>query len=99
MGEGRSRAPANGRWLPQVPSLLDRAGSRVELREPAHRPQARGEAVLAAACDDERRQVLEPASDRPLGNGEAAGPVVGTDERVSLVRRANEDAVVQPLGL
>src|SRR5918997_1282078 len=96
MGVGRSRAPANGRWLSRVPSLLE---SRVELREPAHRPQARREAVLAAERDDERRQVLEPAPDRPLRNGEAARPVVRTDERVLLQRGADEDAVVQPLGL
>src|SRR5918998_937071 len=96
MGVGRSRAPAIGRWLSRVPSLLE---SRVELREPAHRPQARREAVLAAARDDERREILEPAPDRPLGNGEAARPVVRTDERVLLQRGADEDAVVQPLGL
>ena len=43
--------------------------------------------------------VLEPAPDRPLGDGEAARPVVRPHERIFLERRADEDAVVQPLGL
>src|SRR5438477_120983 len=36
---------------------------------------------------------------RPLGHGEGPGAVVRTDERVLLQRGADEDAVVQPLGL
>ena len=55
--------------------------------------------ATTAAGDDERRQALQPAPDRPLGDGEHAGPVVGPDERVLLGRRADKDAVVQPLGL
>src|SRR3954470_7999602 len=77
-------------------SLLE---SRIELREPAHGRQPRREAVFAAAGDDERRQVLQPAPDGALRDGEAAGAVVRADERVLLQRRTDEDPVVEPLGL
>src|SRR5205085_8395795 len=79
--------------------LLAELRSGVQLGEPAQRSQAGGEAVLTAAGDDERRQVLKPAPDRHLGNREAAGSVVRPDQRVLLKWRADEDAVVQPLGL
>ena len=71
----------------------------VELAEPAQRAQAGSEAVLAAAGDDERRQFLQAAADRPLRDREAARSVVRPDEGVLLGRGADEDAVVQPLGL
>ena len=70
-----------------------------EVRQPAQRPQARGEAVLPAAGDHERRQALQPAADRPLRDGKGARSVVRSGERVFLGRRADEDAVVQPLCL
>src|SRR3954453_2294983 len=74
-------------------------GSGLELREPAERAQAGGKAVLAAAGDDERRQLLEPAPDRPVRDRQRPGPVVRSDERVLLGGRADEDAVVEPLRL
>src|SRR4051794_37563817 len=37
--------------------------------------------------------------DRPLRNSEAAGPVMGPDQWISLVWSADEDPVVQPLRL
>src|SRR3954454_16814090 len=80
-------------------SSLGGASSGVQLGEPAQRAQARREAVLTAAGDHERRQVLEPAADRSLRDREAARVVVRSDERVGLARGADEDAVVEPLGL
>src|SRR4051794_30908964 len=74
-------------------------GSGLELREPAERAQAGGKAVLAAAGDDERRQLPEPAPDRPVRDGQRPRPVVRPDERVLLGGRADEDAVVEPLRL
>src|SRR5215211_5789535 len=75
------------------------ARSGLQLRQPAQRSQPRREAILAAAGDDERRQALQAAPDWPLRDGERAGPVVRPGERVLLGRRADEDAVVDPLGL
>src|SRR5262245_31810485 len=71
----------------------------IQTREPAQRAQAWGEAVFSASGDHERRQALHPAADRPLRDGEAARSVAGAGERVFLGRGADEDAVVQPLGL
>lgn len=45
-------------------------GSSVEIGEPAQRPQARHEAVFAAAIDDEGGQSLEMAADWLLRDGE-----------------------------
>src|SRR5918995_3165192 len=73
--------------------------SCLEFRQPAHCSEAGGEAVLAAAGDDEGRHLLQPPPDRLGGNGETAGAVIRPDERVHLGRGADEDAVVQPLGL
>src|SRR3954454_5324527 len=73
--------------------------SGLELREPAERAQAGGKAVLAAAGDDERRQLLKPAPDRPVRDRQRPGPVVRSDERVLLGGRADGDAVVEPLRL
>src|SRR3954471_6387675 len=74
-------------------------GLGLELREPAERAQAGGKAVLAAAGDDERRQLLQPPSDRPGRAGPGPRPVVRSDDRVLLGGRADEDAVVEPLRL
>src|SRR3954468_9147467 len=41
----------------------------------------------------------QPPPDRALGNSEAAGPVVGPDQWISLVWSADEDPVVEPLRL
>src|SRR5215218_7826750 len=73
--------------------------SGLQLREPAECAQAGGKAVLAAAGHDERRQLLQPAPDRPARDGQASRPVIRSDERVLLGRRADEDAVVEPLRL
>jgi hypothetical protein len=59
----------------------------------------RGEEVFAAAGDDERRQLLQPAAYRACGDREAARSVTRSDERVLLGGGADEDAVVQPLRL
>src|SRR4051794_22471704 len=83
--------------VPVATGRLLRSG--LELREPAERAQAGGKAVLAAAGDDERRQLLQPAPDRPVRDGQASRPVVRPDERVLLGGRADEDAVVEPLRL
>src|SRR3954471_16870350 len=103
MAAGRSRAPATGRcWSgswPRCPLAVGSERSWLQLRQPAHRAQARHEAVLATAGDDERRQVVQPATDRPLRHGEASGAVVRADQRVLLQWGADEDAVVEPLGL
>src|SRR5215203_5805374 len=98
MSAGRSRAPSTGRCLwGSLPRLL--LPSRRELCQPAQRAQARGEAVLAATGDDEGRQFLQAAADRPLRDREAAGSFVRSDQRILLCRRTDEDAVVQPLRL
>src|SRR6478752_3862592 len=103
MAAGRSRGSSTGRcWSGSWPRCLPPVGpnrSWLKLCQPAHRAQARDEAVLAAAGDDERRQVLQPAADRPLGHGEGPGAVVRTDQWVLLQWGTDEDAVVQPLGL
>src|SRR5215211_976366 len=83
---------------PSFPGDFD-ARSGLQLRQPAQRSQPRREAILAASGDDERRQALQAAPDWPLRDGERAGPVVRPGERVLLGRRADEDAVVDPLGL
>src|SRR5436305_675991 len=72
---------------------------RVQLRQPAQRAETRSEAVLPAAGDHERRQALQPAADRSLGDGEGARSVICSGERVFLGRRADKDAVVLPLRL
>src|SRR5215208_7677799 len=98
MSADRSRAPSSGRCLwGSLPRLL--LPSRRELRQPAQRAQTWSEAVLAAAGDDERRQFLQAAADRPLRDREAAGSSVRSDEGILLCRRADEDAIVQPLRL
>src|SRR4051794_37944327 len=76
-----------------------RHGLGVRIGEPAQRAQAGGEEVLAAAGDHERGQVLHPAADWALRDGEAGPVVVGSDEGVGLEWGADEDAVVEPLGL
>ena len=67
-------------------TLRRRAGRRrasvCEVAEPAQGAQAGHEAVLAAAGDDEPRQAAQAPRDRPLGDGEVAGAVVGADDRV-----------------
>src|SRR5215207_2792127 len=73
--------------------------SCVQLRQPAHGLDAWREEVLPASRHDEGRQVLQLATDRTPGDGEAARPVARSDERVLLEWRADEDAVVEPLGL
>src|SRR3954452_18803129 len=78
---------------------LGGVSSGFEPGEPAQRAEARCEAVLAAAGDDERGQVLKSAAYRPLWGREAPRGVMRTDERVGLVRCADEDAVVEPLCL
>src|SRR5215216_8090234 len=83
---------------PSFPGDFD-ARSGLQLRQPAQRSQARREAVLAAAGDDERRQALQAAPDWPLRDGERARPVVRPGERVRLGGCADKDAVVDPLGL
>src|SRR5215212_9696605 len=79
----------------------DRPAGRscVQLRQPVHRPQTGREEVLPAARHYEGRQVLQPSSDRALGDGETARPVVRSDEGILLEWCADEDAVVEPLGL
>src|SRR4051812_27751007 len=78
--------------------LLGR-GWGVEVGQPAQGAQTGGEAVLAAAGDDERRQVRQPAADRRPRDGEAPRAVVRPDQRILLAWRADEDPVVEPLGL
>src|SRR5215204_475519 len=98
MSVGRSRAPSSDRWLwGSLPRLL--LPSRREFRQPTQRAQTGGEAVFAAAGDDERRQFLQAAADRPLRDREAGGSFVRSDEGILLCRRADEDAVVEPLRL
>src|SRR5215217_7300701 len=83
---------------PSFPGDFD-ARSGLQLGKPAQRSQARHIAVLAAAGDDERRQARQTAPDWPLRDGEHAGSVVRPGQRVLLGRRADKDAVVDPLGL
>src|SRR5207247_3349064 len=73
--------------------------SRRELPQPAQRSQTGGEAVLATARDDEGRQFLQAAADGPLRDREAARSFLRSGEGVLLGWGADEDAVVQPLGL
>src|SRR5215207_165869 len=80
---------------PSFPGSLPLSG--FQLRQPAQRSQTRHIAVLPAAGDDERRQTLQPASDRLLRDGEHARAVVRPGQRVLFSRRADEDAVVDPL--
>src|SRR5437763_945411 len=82
-----------------IPPLLDRGWSRLELRQPAESSQARRAAVLAAAGDDECRQVPQPTADRLLRNGEASRSIIRPGEWVLVDRDADENAVVQPLRL
>src|SRR5271163_3656478 len=70
-------------------------GSGLELREPAKCTQAGGKTVLAAAGHDERRQLLQPASDRPARDRQGSRAVIGSDERVLLRGCTDEDAVVE----
>src|SRR5215216_1868762 len=83
---------------PSFPGDFD-ARSGLQLRKPAQRSQPRREAVLPAAGDDERRQARQAAPDRLLRDGEHARAVVRPGQRVLVGRRADEDAVVDPLGL
>src|SRR4051794_12478131 len=80
--------------VPTVPS-----SSGVQFTEPAQRRQAGCEAVLAAFRGHERHQPLQAPADRTLRDREHAGRVPAPDERVALPRRADEDAVVEPLRL
>src|SRR5207248_11728893 len=67
--------------------------------DPAQPTNAGREAVLAAARNDERRHLLEPAPDGLTGNREDSVAIRSTNEWILLLRRTDEDAVVQPLGL
>src|SRR3954452_1156231 len=58
--------------------------SGLKLGEPAERTQAGGKAVLAAAGYDERRQLVQPAPDRPARDRQGSRPVIRSDERVLL---------------
>ena len=60
-------------------------GSGVEIGQPAQRPQAGHEAVLAAAIDDEGGQSLEAAADRLLRDGELPA-IVRAHQRVLVGR-------------
>src|SRR4051812_39935706 len=89
------RGPAGRRsGLPWDVSVF----SGVEVGEPAQRPQAGHEAVLAAAVDDEVGQPGQATADRPLRDGELTA-VLHADQRVALVGGADELAVVDPLPL
>src|SRR5206468_9056182 len=70
--------------------------SGVPIREPAQRSQARGEAVLAATGDDERRHAGETPPDRPPRDRERPRAVVRPGDRILLGRGADEDPVVEP---
>src|SRR4051794_13406915 len=75
------------------------SSSAVQFAEPAQGREAGCEAVLAAPCGDERHQPLQAPTDGVLRDRERAGPVPPPDERVGLLGRADEDAVVEPLRL
>src|SRR5215510_14010557 len=72
---------------------------RIESREPAQRPQAWHEAVLAASHGDELRQAVKAAPHRFLWNREDALAVVVADERILLSSMTDEIAVRHPLRL
>src|SRR5829696_1553719 len=82
-----------------VASPPDRRRSGVQVRQPAQRAQPRYEAVLAAAGDDEARQVLQPTPDGLLRDGEDVRLDVVASHRVFLARVPDEVAVVDPVGL
>src|SRR5919198_885883 len=79
--------------------LAFRCRSGVPIREPAQPSQARGEAVLAAAGDDERRHAGKAAPDRTPRDRERPRAVVRPGDWILLGRRADKDAVIEPLRL
>src|SRR5918998_1716983 len=101
-GDGGAKSSDFQRSMPVMDMRSPRvvcSGSGGEVRQPPEGPQPGGEAVLPAPGDDEGRHVRQPASDRVRRDGEDAGPVGRPDEGVLLGRRADEDPVVEPLGL
>src|SRR3954447_8966209 len=103
MPADRSRVRPTGElllsWLSRRASLDVGDQSRPELGQPAHGPESRSEAVLAAPGDDEGGKVLQPPSDRAVRDREAPGAVVSTHQRVLLERGTDEYSVVEPLRL
>src|SRR5215213_5645656 len=102
-GEGGAKSSAFQRSMPVV---LDMRSPRVvcsafrtEVRQPPQGPQPWSEAVLPASGDDEGRHVRQPAANGVLRDGEDAGSVGRPGEGVLLGRRADEDPVIEPLGL
>ncbi|MFF4671956.1 hypothetical protein ACFY1C_19175 [Streptomyces sp. NPDC001279] len=96
-----ARAGRALRTAAMPPMVVRRTGGPVvpQIAEPAQGAQARQEAVLAAAGDDEPRQRGQAPAHRPPGNGEAAAAVVRPGDGVFGIARAEEHTVVHPLGL
>src|SRR5215218_6729076 len=73
--------------------------SGVQLREPPQSRQAGREAVLATPRRHEWHEPLQASANRALRDREHPGLVAASDERVTLLRCADEDPVVEPLRL
>src|SRR5262245_29873532 len=79
--------PARGYTKPARRSALERA-------EPLQRAQAGQEGILAAAGDDEPRQTVEAAADRPARDGEV--PAAAAHQGILLGGVPDELPVVDP---
>src|SRR4051812_49230295 len=106
--EGPGHGSVGGSRGPKVPArpagrigradLVPDSRSGIEVGEPAQRPEAGHEAVLAAAVDDEVGQPSKAAADRLLGDGELPA-ILHADQRVAFGGGADELAVVDPFPL
>src|ERR687894_438983 len=96
----RRSLPTENARVPAPVTMATRTDGRTAIVSRISVSRAPISVVIAlSACGDEGRQFLQAAADGPLRDREAARPFLRSDEGVLLGRSADEDAVVQPLGL
>src|SRR5262245_57494970 len=76
--------------------MADTFLSSMHLRQVAQGPEAWSEEVRPAADGDESGEPLDLLADRPGGDGEIEGAVLGAAERVALVPQVLEAGIVHP---